>query len=125
MKGYLQTPFRDFESHLRNLTGLNEDDIQTILKQYNSKFKTYKISPGVYTFEVPTMLLSRGFGTEFQNVHLRLDHIHDESDSIPIDCDNVSLITKLTLRPDITALRFDDKSFFGTILSFSPLWDYK
>ena len=37
---YLETSIRDFESHLRILTGLNEDDIQMILKQYNSKFKT-------------------------------------------------------------------------------------
>ena len=35
------------------------------------------------------------------------------------------MITKLNLRPDITALRFDEKSFFNTILGFSPHWDYK
>ena len=28
-----QSPFRDFESYLRNLTCLNEDDIHLILKQ--------------------------------------------------------------------------------------------
>ena len=125
MKFYLQTPFRFFESYLRILTGLNEDDIQLILKQNNSKFKTYKSSPGVYTFKVLTMLLSRAFRTEFQNVYLRPDHIHDKCDSILIDGDNVSLITKLTLRPDITDLRFDEKLFYNTILGFSPLWDYK
>ena len=35
------------------------------------------------------------------------------------------MINKLTLRPDINALRFDEKSFFNTILGFSPHWDYK
>ena len=71
------------------------------------------------------MVLSRGFGTDFQKKHLRPDRILDKSDSILIDSDDVSLITKLILRPDITALSFDEKSFFNTILGFSPHWDYK
>ena len=54
---------------------------------------------------------------------LRPNHRHDKSDSILIDSDNVSLMTKLTLRPEINALRFDEKSFFNTILGFSPHWD--
>ena len=33
LRRYLQAPFRDFESYLRVLTGLNEDDIQLLLKQ--------------------------------------------------------------------------------------------
>ena len=96
-----------------------------IIKQYNSKFKTYKISPGVNLIKDLTMVPSRSFRTEFQKVHLRPDQMHDKSDSILIDGDNISLITKLTLRPDITALRFDEKSFLSTILGFSPHWDYK
>ena len=71
------------------------------------------------------MVLSRGFRTEFQNVHSRADRIPDEFDSILIDSDAVSFITKLTLRRDINALRFDGKSFFNTILCFSPHWDFK
>ena len=109
---YLQSPFRDFESYLRFLTGLNEDDIQLILKRYISKIKLYKISLGVYTFKDLTMVLSRGFRTEFQNVQLRPDRRLDKFDSILINSDDVSLITNLILRPDITALRFDEKSFF-------------
>ena len=31
----------------------------------------------------------------------------------------------MTLRTDINAFRFDEKSFFNTILGFSPHWDYK
>ena len=88
-----------------------EDDNQLIIKQYNSNFKTYKNFPGAYTFKDFTMVLSIGFRTEFQNVHLRPDRILDKSGSILIDSDNITLITKLTLRPDITALRFDEKSF--------------
>ena len=37
---YARSPFRDFESYLRIVVGLDENDIQLILKQYNSKFVT-------------------------------------------------------------------------------------
>ena len=125
LKSYLQSLFRDFESYLRILTGLNEDDIQLLLKQYNSKFKTYKISPVVYTFKDLSEVLPGSFKSEFEIRKLRPNHKHDNSNSILIDGDNVSLITKFTLRPDIKALRFDDKSFFNTIFGFSPHWIYK
>ena len=48
------------------MTGLNEEDIQLILKQYHSNFKTYKISPAAYTFKIISEVLSRRFGTEFE-----------------------------------------------------------
>ena len=44
--GYARSPFRDFESYPRIVVGLNEEDIQLILKNYNEKFVTYEISPG-------------------------------------------------------------------------------
>ena len=40
---------RDFESYLRIVVILDEDDIQLILKQYNSNFVTYELSPASYT----------------------------------------------------------------------------
>ena len=33
--------------------------------------------------------------------------------------------TKLVERPGIKAKRFDEKSFFSTILGFKPYWNYK
>ena len=33
--------------------------------------------------------------------------------------------TKLDVRSGIIAIRFDEKSFFSTILGFTPGWDYK
>ena len=47
--GYARSSFRDFESYLRIVVGFDEDDIQLILKQYNSKFVTYELLPGIYT----------------------------------------------------------------------------
>ena len=48
---YARSPFRDFESCLRIVTGLDEDDIQLILKQFIEKFITYELDPGNYTIE--------------------------------------------------------------------------
>ena len=49
--GYARSPFRDFESYLRNVVGLDEDDIQLISKESNSKSLTYEIVPGFYSIE--------------------------------------------------------------------------
>ena len=51
LMGYARSPFRDFESYLRIVVGLEEDNIRLILKQYNEKFVTYKLDPGNYTIE--------------------------------------------------------------------------
>ena len=32
--GYARSPFRDFESYVRIVVGLHEDDIQLTIKQY-------------------------------------------------------------------------------------------
>ena len=48
-----------------------------------------------------------------------------QSDSIIIDGDNVSLITRLRLNPWFNVLRFDKKTFFNTIIGFTPYWDHK
>ena len=51
LMGYARSPFRDFESYLRIVVGLDEGDIQLILKQNNSNFVTYELSPGIYTIK--------------------------------------------------------------------------
>ena len=48
---YARSPFRDFESFFRMTGDLDEDDVQLILKQYNSNFVTYELDPGSYTIE--------------------------------------------------------------------------
>ena len=48
---YAGSPFRDVESYLRIVVGLDEDDNQLILKQYNSNFITYELSPGIYSIK--------------------------------------------------------------------------
>ena len=73
-----------------------------------------------YTFTDLAEVLSIGFKLNFEIGKLQPNHIHDRPDSIKIKSDNNSLITKLTVRHVIRDLRFDDKSFFTTVLGFSP-----
>ena len=118
--------FQDFETYLRILTGVNEDDIQLKSKQYSSKFITYEIPLGNYTFEDLSEVISRGFINEFEiRGRIRPNHKYDRSDLIIIESDSVSLITTLSANPQIHGLRFDKKSVNNTILCFSPYWDYK
>ena len=50
--GYARSStFRDFESYIRMFIGLEEDDIQLVLKQYSSDFVTFHISPGIDSIE--------------------------------------------------------------------------
>ena len=48
---YGRSLFRDSESYLRIVVGLDEEDIQLILKEYNSHFITYELTPGIYTIQ--------------------------------------------------------------------------
>ena len=122
---YAKSPFRDFESYPRILTVLDGDDIQSIIKQFNSKIIIHKNSSGFYTFQDLAQVLSRGWKTEFEIGKLRPNHIQDKSDSIIICTDNISLKTKWFVKYENRVLRFDEKSFFSTISGFSPFWDYK
>ena len=122
LKNYVHSPFRDFESYLRIVVALDEDDIQLTLKQYDSKFTTYKIPPGEYTYKDLSEVLSRGFlKKKFGNIgRVQPNRKTYKTDSIIIDSDNVSLITRLRLGPWFKLLRYDKKSFFNTILGFKP-----
>ena len=109
LMSYLASPFRDFESYLRIVVELDENDIQLILKQYNSKFVTYDIAPSIYTIKDIS-----------EAVHTMGDHER----SIQFEYDDVSMKTKLIFKHFGTPT-FDDKSFLNTLLGFTPYWDYK
>ena len=47
--GYARSSFRDFESYLRIVVGLDEDDIHFEKKQYNSKFGTHELSTNIHS----------------------------------------------------------------------------
>ena len=70
--GYAPSPFRDFESYMRIVVGLDEDDIQLLLKQYTLNFVSYEVPAGVYTIIVvsePVCTMEDHEGT------LQIDHV--------------------------------------------------
>ena len=67
---------------MRIRVGLDQEDIQLILKDYNSHFITYELSPGIYTIQdIPDA------------VHTFSGH----SDIIEIGYDDISMKTKFIL----------------------------
>ena len=50
--GIARSPFRDFESYLRIVVGLDENDIQINLQQYNSILITFEILPGICSIKI-------------------------------------------------------------------------
>ena len=115
--GYSASPFRDFESYLRLVIGLDEEDIQLILKEYNSHFVTYELNPGIYTI---------------QDISDAIQTFSGHEETIQLEYDDISMRTTIILKFKnkktmfaLGTLRFDKQSFFHTLLGFSPIWDYK
>ena len=112
---YTRSVFQDFESFLRTQIDLVEDDIKLVLDEYNSSFNIYEIQPGIYTFKDISEALFNIIQIEYPG----------PSNVIVIEYDDITMKTKLVVRSGIIAIRFDEKSFFSTILGFTSGWDYK
>ena len=113
LMGYARSSFRDFESYLRIVVGLDEDVILLILKQYNSNFVTYELSPGIYSIkDISEVVYTMG----------------DHEGTLQIEYDDIRMKTKPILTRfggTFGTLRFDERSFFNTFLGFTPYWDYR
>ena len=115
---YARSLFRDFESYLRIVVGLDEKVIQLILNEYNSHFITYELTPGIYTI---------------QDISDAIQIFSGHKEIIEIEYDNISMKTKIISKFKnnekglfaLGTLRFNDRSFFHTLLGFTPYWDYK
>ena len=104
LMGYARSPIGDFESYLRIVIGLDEDDIQLILKQNYEKFKTYELDPGNYAID------------DLQEVVYELG---DHEGTLQIEYDDLNKKVKLFLTrfgSTFATLRFDKKSFFSYII---------
>ena len=112
---YTRSIFQDFESFLRTQIDLVEDDIKLVLDEYNSNFITYESAPGIYTYRDIAEAVFYILQSEYPQ----------SSSEILIRLDDITRKTKLVVRSGIIAIRFDEKSFFSTILGFTPGWDYK
>ena len=92
-----------------------EDDVKLVLDEYNSSFVTNELDPGIYTFED----ISKALFNILQSEH------PGPSNVIDIEHDDITMKTKMVVRSGVIAIRVDEKSFFSTILGFTPGWDYK
>ena len=115
--GYSASPFRDFESYLRLVIGLDEEDIQLFLREYNSHFITYELTPGIYTI---------------QDISDAIQTFSGHQEIIQLEYDDISMRTTIVLKFKnekvkfaLGTLRFDKQSYFHTLLGFSSYWDYK
>ena len=112
---YTSSVFQDFESFLRIQIDLIEDDIKLVLDEYTSSFITYELQPGIYSYREISEALFYILQSEYPQ----------SGSEILIRLDDITRKTKLVVRSGIIAIRFDEKSFFSTILGFTPGWDYK
>ena len=85
------------------------DDIKLVLDEYNSNFITYENTPGIYTFEDISEALFNFLQSEYPG----------PGNVIDIEYDDITKKTKLVVKSDIIAIRFDEKSFFSTVLGFT------
>ena len=107
---YVSSVFQEFESYLRREVDLVEDDIKLVLDEYKSSFIAYEFEPGIYTFKYNSEALLKILPPEYGGYHNAND----------IEYDDIAMKTKLDVRAGIIAIRFDEQSFFSTILGFTP-----
>ena len=112
---YTRTIFQDFESFLRTQIDLVEDDVKLVLDEYNSSFITYELNPGIYNYRDLSEALFYILQSEYPQ----------SGSEILITLDYITRKTKLVVNSGIIAIRFDENSFFSTILGFTEGWNYK
>ena len=106
---YTSSVFQDFESFLRTQIDLIEDDIKLVLEEYNSSFITYELQPGIYNYREISEALFYTLQSEYPQ----------SGSEILIRLDDITRKTKLVVNSGFIAIRFDEKSFFSTILGFT------
>ena len=112
---YNRCRFQEFESFLRTEIDLIEDDIRLVLDENQSSFITYELEPGIYTFKDLSEALFNILEPEYELLN----------NSVDIAFNDLTMKTKLVVRPGIIAIKFDKKSFFNNIFGFKPYWEYK
>ena len=112
---YTSSVFQDFESYLRTEIDLVEDDFKLVLDEYISSFITYELDPGIYTFKDISEAIFNNLQSEYPG----------PCNVIDIEFDDITRKTKLDVTSEIIAIRFGEKSFFSTIIGFTPGWVYK
>ena len=107
---YTISVFQDFERFLRTQIDLVEDDIKLVLDEYNSSFNICELDPAIYTFKDISEALFNILQSDCPGA----------CNVIVIEYDDINMKTELDVKAGIIAIRFDEKSFFNTILGFTP-----
>ena len=115
LKYYTSSSLQDFKRYLRTDVDLVVDDIRLVLDGYNSSFFLYEVEPGIYTFKDYSEDLLKNLQAEYKRYLKAID----------VEFDDITMKTKLVVTAGIIAIRFHEKSFFSTILGFTPHWDYE
>ena len=105
--GYATSPFRDFESYLRNKVGPDENDIQLVSKQNNSFYIT------IVTYELSSVIYTN------KDLQEAVHPLGDHEGTLKIENDDIVMKKKLKeTRFDGTfgTLRFIEKPFSRTLL---------
>ena len=98
---------------------MDEDDIQLILKQYNSSSVIYEVSSGIYSMK---------------NLSEAVFTMGDHEGTLKIEFDDISMKTRIILTRFgsivgtlivLMKIGFDEKSFSNILFCFLPYWDYK
>ena len=74
------SPFPDFESSRGTVVDLDNEDIQLFLKQYNSIFVTYNLTPGFY---------------KIKDIAEALYPLDSHEGTLKIEYDDITIKTKL------------------------------
>ena len=82
-----------------------------VLDEFNSGFITYELEPGIYNFKDISEALFNILHPEYRVYN----------NSVDIEYDDITMKTKLVVRPGIIAIMFDEKSF--SVLSLVLLED--
>ena len=117
--GSKQSVFQHFEIYVRTEAIFSIDDIDTILKEFTSQINIYELPRDIYTAEDLAKILWT-FG---------LPQIVDGVLSMKskLSVSKLSWSVGGATNPKIPSgyLNFDEKSFFITLLGFTPHWDHK
>ena len=92
-----------------------QDDFRLVLYEYNSSFIFCEIEPGIHIFKDLSEAL----------FNILQPRNPASSSELLIEFDDITMKTKLVVRSGIIARRFDEQSFFITILDFNPHWHFK
>ena len=98
--GHISSLFQIFEKYLRMEIDLVQKEINMVSNYYKPKIITCESQPGLHTFKDLSEIFLKNLLFDFEGINNTVD----------IECDDISMITRLVEKPGIIDRRFDEKS---------------